>query len=283
MPEVLEIRNPRRAARSRGAAPARRDAAGAVAAVVAAIGDAEFPLRLAEACTELYDADQVTVFMLEDGEARCLLAHRPSDQRLVAELCRAYSRSFVGRDQLLWRHRGGEASVATQGFATEGFMTEGIVSSEIGDRTYRSRLFHDVGLAGKVAAIAASRHRTLYINLYYGAQPRARIADTLLRLGDSGRILASCLHRHEDLTGGSFRAGAARQRVETFLGERFKALSPRERAVCALIVCGHSAEAIALELKVSPATVITFRRRAYAKLAIASRGELFAQCAGLAM
>jgi DNA-binding CsgD family transcriptional regulator len=271
MPEVLETGNPRGPARS-------RDPAGAIAGVVAAIGDAEFPLRLAEACTELYDADQVTVFMLEDGEARCLLAHRPSDQRLVAELCRAYTRNFVGRDPLLSRHRGGEESFATQGFATQG-----IVSSEIGDRAYRSRLFHDVGLAGKVAAIAASRHRTLYINLYYGAQPQRRIADTLLRLGDSGRILASCLHRHEDLTGGGFRAGAARARVEAFLGERFKALSPRERAVCAYIVCGHSVEAIALELKVSPATVITFRRRAYAKLAIASRGELFARCAGLAM
>lgn len=267
MPGLLGSEHPRRSA----AAP--RDPAGAIAGVVAAIGQPEFPASLAGACTALYDADQVTVFALEDGAARCILAHRPSDPRLVAQACSAYSRSFVGRDPLLSRHRGGD----------QGFATQALVSSEIGDRVYRSRLFHDVGLEGKVAAIAPSHRRTLYINLYYAARPRPRIADTLLALGDSGRILAACLHRHEDLAGGGFGTGALRSRVEAFLGERFTALSPRERAVCALIVCGRSVEAIAIELEVSPSTVVTFRRRGYAKLGVASRGELFARCAGLSM
>jgi len=252
---------------------ARGDLGGTISRVVATIGQPEFPLSLARACTELYDADQVTAFMLEEGYARCVLAHRPSDQGLVQDLCREYTRSFVDRDPLPWRRLSHE----------ETFMTHGIVLSEIRDNAYRRRLFHDVGLAGKVAAIAASRHRTLYINLYYGRDPQSRIADTLLQLGDSGRILASCLQRHEDLTGGGFRSGSAKGRVEAFLGERFKGLSPREREVCALIVCGYSVEAAALEMKVSRATVVTFRRRAYAKLSIASRGELFANCAGLAM
>ncbi|MGO9356321.1 MAG: helix-turn-helix transcriptional regulator [Xanthobacteraceae bacterium] len=253
--------------------PAHGNLGGTLSRVIAAIGQTEFPLSLASACTELYDADQVTAFVLEDGDARCVLAHRPSDQGLVQELCSEYTRSFVDRDPLPWRRPSSE----------ETFMTQGIVSSEIRDKAYRRRLFHDVGLTGKVAAIAASRHRTLYINLYYGRDPQSRIADTLLQLGDSGRILASCLQRHEDLTGGSFRAGSARGRVEAFLGERFKGLSAREREVCALIVCGYSVEAIALQMKVSRATVVTFRKRAYAKLSIASRGELFAHCAGLAI
>ena len=45
------------------------------------------------------------------------------------------------------------------------------------------------------------------------------------------------------------------------------ALSPRERAVCARIACGLSADGIAADLDVAPSTVVTLRKRAYLKLA----------------
>ncbi len=44
-------------------------------------------------------------------------------------------------------------------------------------------------------------------------------------------------------------------------------LSPRERAVCARIACGISADGIAADLDVAPSTVLTLRKRAYLKLA----------------
>jgi len=44
-------------------------------------------------------------------------------------------------------------------------------------------------------------------------------------------------------------------------------LSPRERAVCARIACGLSADGIAADLDVAPSTVVTLRKRAYLKLA----------------
>lgn len=51
------------------------------------------------------------------------------------------------------------------------------------------------------------------------------------------------------------------------LARRLPELSPRERAVCARIACGISADGIAAELDVAPSTVTTLRKRAYAKLA----------------
>lgn len=56
-------------------------------------------------------------------------------------------------------------------------------------------------------------------------------------------------------------------------------LSPRERAVCARIALGFSADGIAADLDVAPSTVITLRKRAYQKLAEAG---LPAQRFGLA-
>lgn len=44
-------------------------------------------------------------------------------------------------------------------------------------------------------------------------------------------------------------------------------LSPRELQVCARIACGITADGIAADLGIAPATVVTLRKRAYAKLA----------------
>ena len=52
-------------------------------------------------------------------------------------------------------------------------------------------------------------------------------------------------------------------------------LSEREAAVCARIVAGYSAEGIGLDLGVSTHSVVTYRRRAFEKLGIATQKELF--------
>ncbi|HYF17536.1 MAG TPA: LuxR C-terminal-related transcriptional regulator, partial [Ramlibacter sp.] len=56
-------------------------------------------------------------------------------------------------------------------------------------------------------------------------------------------------------------------RAEATLRRKAPELSAREAAVCARIACGTSADGIAAELDVAPSTVVTLRKRAYAKLA----------------
>lgn len=55
-------------------------------------------------------------------------------------------------------------------------------------------------------------------------------------------------------------------------------LSARERAVCLGILAGRKAELIAGDIDVAASTVVTYRKRAYAKLGINSRAALFAIC-----
>ena len=52
----------------------------------------------------------------------------------------------------------------------------------------------------------------------------------------------------------------------------------REAEVVSRIVMGMRTEAIGAELGIKAATVITFRKRAYAKLGVARQAELFARC-----
>lgn len=58
------------------------------------------------------------------------------------------------------------------------------------------------------------------------------------------------------------------------LGVRAAALSGRERQICARIAGGHSASSIAAELGIAASTVMTLRKRAYAKLGIHDRRDL---------
>lgn len=52
-------------------------------------------------------------------------------------------------------------------------------------------------------------------------------------------------------------------------------LTERERKVCALALAGVSIEGSAYELGIKKSSVITYRKRAYARLGISSLNELF--------
>lgn len=259
------------AGRCEAAAGAAREI-DAVCRLIAVLGHANFMDALAQEYAALTGAAQVTTFFLEQQRARCALAYRPQESRLVETLCRSYTRGEFARDPVLKRHLDG---------ASGDFMARSLVSTDIYEEPYRARFFSGANLGGKMSMISRRGERIVYVNFYF----RRPMLEALPELGPEacGPLLAELLHKHDALTGGQFGAGTAKARAEMYLKDRFPDLSPREAQVCALIACGFSVSAIAMELKVSEETVITFRKRAYAKLAITSRGELFAQCAGLAM
>jgi DNA-binding NarL/FixJ family response regulator len=58
-------------------------------------------------------------------------------------------------------------------------------------------------------------------------------------------------------------------------------LTAREQQVLTALLRGTSSEGIATQLDLKPSSVITYRRRAYAKLGIATQAELFALCLGV--
>lgn len=63
--------------------------------------------------------------------------------------------------------------------------------------------------------------------------------------------------------------------IEHRLGSTFEDLTGRERAVCARTMVGMTAEAIGLDLGISPASVLTYRRRAYGRYAFTHANQFF--------
>ncbi|TCZ63262.1 LuxR family transcriptional regulator [Roseicella aquatilis] len=235
----------------------------ALARVVGALGQPGFLPEFARACEVLFAADQVTGFVIEPHRVRCLLAHRPRGQRLVEDLCRDYAARWHRRDPLL-REEAGAAALRIRAVAAE----------EIADADYRARLFATVDLGGKIAVIARRPGQVLTWNLYFRRRAAGAMARAAAVLAELGPLLAEALRKHDALS------GAGEGRLPDRLRELCPGLSPRELDVASRIAAGQGVAEIAAALGIGAQTVMTFRRRAYGKLGIRSRAELFARCLG---
>lgn len=100
-------------------------------------------------------------------------------------------------------------------------------------------------------------------------------------LSAAAGLLANLIELHASLCQLTVATSATQQPqdvLQIVIGLLGEGLTPRENAVACRIAAGMGTAEIAQEMGVMPATVITFRKRAYAKLGIGSRAELFARC-----
>jgi DNA-binding NarL/FixJ family response regulator len=140
--------------------------------------------------------------------------------------------------------------------------------------SWREKIFERERLAGRLSILFAGNAQNAYaLNVYRDAGAGAFDGDELQRFVAVAPLLrAALLPQLEWL-----RPVATPQRIELAerrLADRADGLSPREREVAARIACGLSNDGIAADLGVAPATVVTLRKRAYAKLGLHSRLQL---------
>jgi len=198
-------------------------------------------------------ARQVMVFAYRADAAACLLSRNFAEGRLGARLAAQYLDGGFRDDPLRARVLGLAPGAV-----------EAVALAQIAPAmpaAYRATFFQRPGLGDKMAVMAAGAQLRLIVNLYRPAagQPWP---DDLPRL--LGRL--ALLHFEARAGGGD--------------PEALQALSGRERAVCLGILRGLKSEAIAQDLGVAATSVVTYRKRAYAKLGITSRAGLFAICRG---
>ncbi|MDX5382521.1 MAG: LuxR C-terminal-related transcriptional regulator [Rhodobacterales bacterium] len=209
----------------------------------------------AHAYLDLIDAlgaDQVMIFSYDADHAACLMARNFRQYRTGRRLAADYLDGWFRQDPLFLR--------ALQQVAGEvDVLRIDTLDSPMGAE-YRARFFDEPGLSGKLSVLAAGTNLRLAINLYRAGIENWTPPDAILTI--LGHM--ALLHFERRRAGG--------------IPDALVALSERERAVCMGMLDGKKAEAIAADLGVAPTSVVTYRRRAYDKLGISSRGELFAIC-----
>jgi DNA-binding CsgD family transcriptional regulator len=246
---------------------------GGFAQAVNAIGTPRFADGLIKALLPISVIDQIAVVAYERASGpRTLCVASRNNPSLARSLTRDYVTKHYDGDPILEQLARRRWSKGIAMFRHD--------PSRLKTRAYEIRFFKSVGLVDKIAYAWWAGETAYYVNLYRFAQTgrfqerdlaileglRDLIA-AMVRLHDGRRRLRHLLHG---------RKGAAHaMEFVALLGDR---LTAREQQVLAALLRGTSSEGIAAALSLKPSTVVTYRKRAYAKLGIATQAELFALC-----
>lgn len=184
--------------------------------------------------------------------------------RRARKISRDYAVEDHSQDDVLKAHRAGAARQLD------------LVLQEGRDRHeyFRFKYYDSMGCPQEVSAFRSDGPATLYLGLSsMGTGYRPADLDLLMPVLP---LLFGMVVRHGQLSTLDRDAREVRERrMVRLLGSHCRDLTERELEVCAMIVTGYRAEAIAARLGISPNTVATHRKNAYAKLRISSQTELF--------
>lgn len=248
--------------------------AGLLVRPILALGRPAFADALLEVAGAVVGADLVSAFSI-DGD--CRPHYRLSSavaelggsfaQRAGARYATDYWQSDPGLDQLVQAHRAGSGTVVCQQ-----------AWNQIPHAWYRTVCYEQPQLVDRVSVLGAVGGRLFLFSAYRRAVHGCFGPGEIRRFTSSADVLMALVSRHVDLAAAQPQAYAcASSALEEQLAERFPALSLRERQVCAGIVRGLAAKDIARTCDIEPSSVITYKKRALAKLGLPNQRALVAQ------
>lgn len=230
----------------------------AVADCLPTMGTADFKAKFLQV-VKLTGAGQVTAFAYDSARVECLLCHNFLIQDRRETLAADYLDGWYRDDPLFERTIAmGQNDCAVE--RLEDLLP--CVSSR-----YLKKFFGIGGFRTKVAVRLSQNSVKMVLNLYFERNRAVRSAPAKNALhGELYRLIGKTLATH-----------FLRLNPPTF-SPQLMGLSERERQVCIGMLDGKKAEIIAEEIGVGLSSVVTYRQRAYQKLGISSRGELFSIC-----
>jgi len=152
-----------------------------------------------------------------------------------------------------------------------------ITSGEVPDE-HRQRVYDAHGVAERISIVRQQADGQIFaVNLYRHRHQRAFSDRHLAAFETVGPVLLALAHKHVELAppARSPRDWIAHWRSRLQLDAA--RLTERELDVCARILAGLSLDGIAVDLGVSLTTVKTYRKRAFDRMDIHFRNELFSR------
>jgi len=228
-------------------------------------GTPRFEEALFEAARETATCEHVTAFAFTSStEPRILVAANTSARPVARQVGRKYVRDYWTFDPA----RKAETAHA----AKAGPFAIRILADDIECGPYRQDCYTAVGLNDRISLVGTRNGETLRLNFYKSLRNGRFEGEEISHIFGAAELLMSLLAKHDAAmpVHGDDEAARFRRRLQMFA----KPLPRRELEVCTLIAAGMSSEGIGLELGISLNTVLTHRKRAYARLGISSQNEL---------
>jgi DNA-binding CsgD family transcriptional regulator len=242
----------------------------AFAPAIAALGRAAFASELLAALNRSVAVDHVCLMRVID-RARPPVLESASWRggAHVAEVQRAYLNG-------LYRHDPNLRLPPQPGVAICHLRRDALSHAD-----YRETCFVRAGLLERLTVAAAGEGQLVLLNLYRLDPSGPFTTGEIAAIADLSRFLAALAQKHVGTLGVLLRSRDRADRVAA-LAARLHALdgrlTARERDVLARVMLGVSSEGIALDLGIGLNTVLTYRKRAYARLGVTSQAELFSLC-----
>jgi DNA-binding CsgD family transcriptional regulator len=150
---------------------------------------------------------------------------------------------------------------------------------DISDPHYRFVCYSGVNIKERIANLIRVRHNVwVSVNLYRDVSHGPFVSAEIEAIRNLSSLFAHAAARHYTIDHhGTLRA---RNFVTDELARHGHNLTAREREVAIRILDGQTTKVIAGSLAISPSTVVTYRERAYEKLGVRTRAELFAAFIG---
>ncbi len=237
---------------------------GILASLIGLIGRNEFGQGLLHLSRCAVGADHVTAFAASaDGRIETVVAENGGPRQVAREVAERYVRRHWHNDPV--------TRLLSASAREDRRIIVDIDADDVGKGDYRHECYAAISLDHRLSVAESRGERTMRLNFYRGRGEDFRDED-IDRIGGMADMLLAMLWRHEETV------ARAADDPEALFNARLASLAPelsdRERQVCALIALGVTSEGIGLRLEIGLNTVLTYRKRAYARLGISSQNEL---------
>jgi len=239
--------------------------------LVAAVGTSDFGKALMSIGTEVVGADYCSLFLFRGlSSPICLAAAGKTSSGLAQQASKKY---VAGH----WR-----LDPSLSGASEADYMIHHIYANELHDQRYSYDCYDVLNIGDRVTVLFSEASIRLRLSFYrlrnhlpFGEAEKGTLVGSF-------RLFREAARRHYSLSSENGIDPATGLPSMGAMADRLAnlncGLSEREVQVCCRIVTGMTTEAISLDLEIGAASVVTYRKRAYAKLGISSQNELFARC-----
>ena len=216
---------------------------------------------------------QCTIFAYEfDARPRTVSAADHRGGRFLRDVAARYARHFYALD-------GNRAIIgrAPAAQSRDALMLHQQQSAEIENEAYRAACYAQPNVSDRLSLLIQPMESVwLSINLYRDSAYGMFAPGELAYVESVAHLFAHAAKSHYALNGQHQQGSAAT--MLTRIRRVCPALTPRELDVLRGTLEGASATGIAAQMGVKPASVVTYQKRAYARLGISSQRQLFALC-----
>lgn len=240
-----------------------------VAHLVDSIGDVRFATSLLQILNDACGAEQCGVLGLASGRPTGIVSSSLDNNRTAYQCSKSYIQGqYWSRDSMLDEAQRIVGNDEIKVYRTEvGHMPDG-------DLRMRYERLH---VCDRLRACGRAGRQFVVLSTFRSDSQGSFSREAIDRFGQLAKLLVSIARKHIALTSehpGLSHALTSLVEITACIETADEDLPRRETEVCARILYGMSTAGIALDLGISEETVITYRKRAYARIGIGTSREL---------